>query len=358
MTATATATTATDTPVRPAQALRQPPTFYRDPVSCLQSTFGAVLAHHGHDPLATLGAHWEFRFAPGDVRPEEFYLPCRFDGDVAHSLAPGHPLHSRWAVPDADDPLAELAGLIADGVLPIAAVDNYHLPFRPAYHDVHAAHLVLVYGVDVTRGLVLVSDTMPPAFAGPIRVEDFLNAWGSPNPADDQDAFFSDAGIGRRYLVLDVGEPWPADDPATLAAAVRDNLAGLRAAADAEPAHWTGLAGLRRYVDTTVDAARAGSSDPLRELYTFGWSQQAGCALHGELLRSRGHRWGLPALREAGRAVEAAAHTWSGLRVTAAHGWPEPEAAADDLRRHGERLHRRYAAATDLLDRALHTLTV
>jgi hypothetical protein len=348
--------TAVLTDLRPRQALRPPPTFYRDIVSCLHSTIGAVLAHRGHDPLATLGARWEFRHRPGDVRPEEFYLPSRFDGDVARSLAPFHPVRSAWSVAPADEPLATLAALVERDVLPIAAVDNYHLPFRPAYHDVHAAHLVVVHGVDAARGLVLVSDTMPPAFAGPIRAEDFVDAWSSANPADDQDAFFSDAGIGRRYLTVEPGSPWPADTPAELAAAIRQNLADLRSGTDGAGQDWTGLAGLVRYVETTVAAARADSAGPLKELYTFGWNQQAMAGLHGELLRTRGHHWGLPALREAGRAVEAAAHAWSGLRVTAAHGWPDPVAAADDLHRHGANLHRRYETAATAVDRALRSL--
>ena len=80
------------------------------------------------------------------------------------------------------------------------------------------------------------------------------------------------------------------------------------------------------------------------------------CSMHGELLRTRGHAWGVPALREAGRAVEAAAHTWSGLRVTAAHGWPDPVAAADDLYRHGARLVRRYEVGAVAVDRAAKAL--
>jgi hypothetical protein len=341
--------------VRPSQARHQPPTFYRDPLSCLQSIFGALVTDAGHDPVATLGARWEFRHIPGDVRPEEFYFPERTTGDTAGSMMPFHPVHSAWSVPAEDDPLGELAALIDRGVLPIAAVDNYYLPFRPAFHDVHAAHLVLVYGVDRARGLVLISDTMPPAFAGPIRAEDFLNAWGSANPADHQDAFFSDSGIGRRYLSVSIGEQWPDESPAALAAVLRANDADLVAPLDGA-AHWTGLAGLGHYVEHVVAAARDGQAGPLKELYTFGWSQQAMCTLHGELLRTRGRQWDIPALREAGRAVEAAAHTWSGLRVTAAHRWPDPPSAVADLHRHGTRLRQRYENAAVAVRRALHEL--
>ncbi|TDB78265.1 BtrH N-terminal domain-containing protein [Micromonospora sp. KC723] len=353
---TTTAAPAGTPAVRPRQARRAPSTFYRDPISCLQASFGSVVADAGHDPLAALGARWEFRYIPGDVRSEEFYFPEREPGDTAGSMMPYHPAHSTWFTPETAEPLEELAALIENGLAPIAAVDNYHLPFRPAYHDVHAAHLVLIYGVDPGRGLVWVADPMPPAFSGPIRAEDFLNAWGSANPADHQDAFFSDARIDRRHMLLRLGADWPADDPATLLAALRANHADLTADAH-DDGQWTGVAGLRRFVEHVTRSAHAGDDDALKQVYTFGWSQQAGCSLHGELLRTRGRQWRCPALREAGRAVEAAAHAWTGLRVTAAHGWTRPAETTADLRRHGDRLAQRYETAASALTRAVTELT-
>ncbi|HST66657.1 MAG TPA: BtrH N-terminal domain-containing protein, partial [Mycobacteriales bacterium] len=175
--------------------------WYRDLVSCLQATVATVLLRDGHDPLEVLGAAWEFRWIPGDVRSEEFYYPCRYAGDLGRSLAPRHPVRSAWRRPaDPADPLAEIRAAVAADRLLVAAVDNFHLPFRPAFGDVHAAHLVVLSGLDERRGLVYLSDAMPPAFAGPIPVPDFLAAWSSANPADEQDDFFSDAGIDRRLL--------------------------------------------------------------------------------------------------------------------------------------------------------------
>jgi len=331
-------------PVRGVQAVRRPGMFYRDPISCLQSTLGTLVIEHGHDPLEALGAGWEFRYLPGQVRTEEFYYPCRYPDDLARSVAPHHPIRSAWHTAPGDEPLAVLADTIAAGGLPIAAVDNYHLPFRPAYHDVHAAHLVVVYGVDPGRGLVLVSDAMPPEYSGPIRAEDFLAAWDSANPTDEQDAFFSDAPIARRYLNVEIGVPYPALDQAGLAAAVRANLAGFAAAADDA---WCGLAGVARYAALVRDAARDGDGRLVREVYPFGWGMQAQSCLHGELLRRQGERWRLPALREAGRRVEAVGYAWTGLRVTAAHTWPDPGAAAPSLARHATRLNDRYQAAVE-----------
>ena len=321
--------------------------WYRDPVSCLQSTLATVLLAAGAEPLPVLGLRWEFLFVPGDVRPEEFYYPCRFEGDVARSLAPYHPLRSSWWSPaPEEDPLAELARRVEGGELPIAAVDNYHLPFRPAFHDVHAAHLVVVYAVDRERDEVAVSDAQPPAFRGAIPTEAFLAAWGSPNPADTEDAFFSDSEIGRRCLSVEIDGPISSLDPERLGSALRENLTDFA----------TGLAELGRYVDDLEARALAGERRPLEELYAFGWGMQAQTYLHGELLREVGAGWSLPELAEAGRAVQEVASAWTGLRMTGAHGLGAPAAAAADLRRHGSRLRRRYETALERVAQAAESL--
>jgi hypothetical protein len=327
----------------PVQARRRPRQWYRDPLGCLHLTIATVLGERGIEPLDPLGAGWGFRYLPGHVRGEEFYYPCAED-DLGPYLAPHHPLRAVWSTTaDGADPLAVFTEVIANGGLAIAAVDKFHLPFRPAYHDVHAAHLVVVYGVDPARGLVWVSDSQPPAFSGPVRVEDFLAAHTSANPADEQDAFFSDSTIARRYLAVELADPFPELDEDGLAAAMRANVAEFVATDDERT--WTGLAGLRRYVDSVVAAAADGQPALLRQTYTFGWSQQAAAYLHSELLRLRGSQWDRPALREAARRVQAVATAWTPVRVTAAHGWPEPHAVADDLDRHGNRLVRRYEEA-------------
>jgi hypothetical protein len=72
---------------------------------------------------------------------------------------------------------------------------------------------------------------------------------------------------------------------------------------------------------------------------------QAAAYLHSELLRLRGVQWQRPALREAARNVLSVATAWTPVRVTAAHGWPDPPAAATALHRHGTRLVSRYEEA-------------
>ena len=156
----------------------EPKLWYCDLISCLQATFGSVVARLGVCPLHVLGAGWQFLHLPGDVRSEEFYYPCppgeSGEADLGAALAPHHGLHSRWWRPaDEDDPWREMRQILSEDRLVIAAVDNFHLPFRPAYSDVHAAHLVVVYGLDEVRGLVYVSDAMPPAFRGAVPIEAF-----------------------------------------------------------------------------------------------------------------------------------------------------------------------------------------
>ena len=329
---------------------QRPRQWYRDPLSCLQTTLATILLDAGADPVEVLGLDWDFLYKPGDVRSEEFYFPCRDDGDLAASVAPSGGMRSHWWNPAGDDPLQDVASRIAAGELPIAAVDNYHLPFRPAYHDVHAAHLLVVFGVDRGRGEVHVSDVMPPAFCGAIAEDDFLRSWSSSNPRDVQDAFFSDSRIERRCLSVSVDRPPPLE-PRRLAAAMRANVEGF-AGGDG----WEGLPGLRRFLADLY--ARAGARDEraLEELYAFGWATQASAYLHGELLRTRGADWGVPELAEAGRTAESVACAWTGLRITGAHGRSDPVGAAADLRRHGERLRRRYEEAIDTAITALEVL--
>jgi hypothetical protein len=338
----------------------EPDLWYRDLISCLQATFGSLVARTGADPLVVLGSGWRFLHLPGDVRSEEFYYPCPPDesggadlgADLGAALAPHHELHSRWWQPaDEDDLWREVRESLAEDRLVIAAVDNFHLPFRPAYGDVHAAHLVLVYGLDEVRGLVYVSDAMPPAFRGAVPIEAFLRSWGSANQTDVQDAFFSDSRIGRRCLDVRLDAPPPLT-PELLGGFLRADVDAFTTAGSAR----TGLAGFDEFAGELLDRCRAGDEGALRELYPFGWGMQAQASLHGELLRRCGREWGDPALAGAGRAVEAVAHAWTGLRITGAHGLDDPRAVSADIARHATALRGAYARAVDTVGAAAERL--
>lgn len=344
------------TRVRRARLDPEPPWWYRDQISCLQAGFAALLARAGRDPLAVLGSAWEFRATPGDVRHEEYYLPCAVPGDLGRSLAPYHELSSRWhsrGPEHDDDPLRGPAEHIERGEPVIAAVDNYYLPFRPAFGDVHAAHLIIVYGFDYERGTVHVSDAMPPAFRGEIPMEAFLRSWGSVNPRDEQDAFFSDAPVGHRYLEVSLGEPGPELTPGLLGRYIQRNVDGFLDTGPEAGKERLGLSGLSAFLDELLDLAEAADPAVLRDLYPLGWAMQAQSALHGELLRVLGALWALPDLARAGHAVESVSDTWTGLRMTGAHHYGAPAAASPDLRRHAAALRRRYEDAVETLQDAL-----
>ncbi|MBN1171181.1 MAG: BtrH N-terminal domain-containing protein [Micromonosporaceae bacterium] len=335
----------------------EPELWYRDLISCLQATFGSLLIREGIDPLTVLGAGWRFLHLPGDVRSEEFYYPCEPDEsgntDVGAALAPHHDLHSRWWCPaDTNDLWREVRDTLADDRLVIAAVDNFHLPFRPAYSDVHAAHLVVVYGLDEVRGLVYVSDAMPPAFCGVIPIEVFSRSWGSANPTDVQDAFFSDSQIGRRCLDVRLSAKPPVLTPELLGEFLRVNVTAFTTATSAR----TGLAGFGEFAAELLNRCRAGDVTVLRELYPFGWGMQAQASLHGELLRRCGHEWSDPVLAGAGRAVETVAHAWTGLRITGAHGVDDPGAVFADIAHHVTVLAGAYASAVDAVGAAAERL--
>lgn len=328
----------------------EPELWYRDLISCLQATCASVLARQGVDPLSVLGAGWRFLHIPGDVRPEEFYYPCVADEsgdiDLGAALAPHHGLRARWWQPsDENDIWRELRANLNERRLVIAAVDNFYLPFRPAYGDVHAAHLVVVYGLDETRGVVYVSDAMPPAFGGTIPIDDFARSWSSENPTDVQDAFFSDARIGRRCLDVHLDAPPAPLTPERFGGFLRTDVEAFATATSAR----TGLNGYDEFAAELLDRCRAGDAGTLRELYPFGWGMQAQASLHGELLRRCGREWADPALAGAGRAVEAVAHAWTGLRITGAHGLEDPVAVAPDIAHHATLLRGTYARAIDAI---------
>lgn len=343
------------TPTAPLMVQGPVPLWCRDLVSCLHATVATVLLHAGEDALGALGAAFGFLYRPGEVRSEEFYFPCP-DGDLVHGIAPHHPVRSSWWQPtDPEQPLRELLDELVGGRLVIAAVDNYHLPFRPAFHDVHAAHLLVVYGLDEARGRVHVSDAMPPAFQGPIALDDFLRSWGSGNPVDPRDAFFSDTPIAWRCLAIELDRPLPAVEPRWLAGVLGANLDGF--AERGAYGSLVGLAGVEAYTAEVATRARAGEGRALEDLYVLGWGMQAQAALHAELLRRSGVDWQLPALLEASRKVDEVAHAWTGLRVTGAHGRRDPRGFAADLARHGRRLLSGYRDAVEWVAETVPAMT-
>ncbi|MFC5666886.1 BtrH N-terminal domain-containing protein [Kitasatospora misakiensis] len=299
------------------------PQWYEDPLSCLQTTLGGILLEHGLRPVEVLGLACEFAFAPDDVPCEEFYRPVQSARGVAADLCPYHDVESAWTTgADADD----LIELIERHGSVIVAVDNYHLPFRPAFHDVHAAHLVVVPAWRRTSdGAVefYVSDVQPPRFQGWLAAEHLVASWTSGNPSDSQDVFFSSREIGGRVLTTTVRERPAELTTGQVARALRGNLdrwtGGTTGSADQAAADrvLTGRAGLHHFVDRLAE--RCGDPAELRGTYTFGWAMQAQAFLHGRFAQEFAHRAKQSRLLEVAASADRVVSAWSNLRLLCAH---------------------------------------
>ena len=294
------------------------PQWYEDPLSCLQTTLGSILMEHGLRPVDVLGLACEFVFAPDDVMCEEFYRPAQSSRGVAADLCPYHDVESSWTT---GSDAADLIDLIETHSSVIVAVDNYHLPFRPAFHDVHAAHLVVVPGWRRTPQGDLefyVSDAQPPRFQGWLAAEHLVNSWTSGNPTDTQDVFFSSQEIGGRVLITKVRSQPAELGTDQVALALQGNLdrwdAGTAGPSDRL---WTGRTGLRRFVEHLRQSC--GDPERLRAAYTFGWAMQAQAFLHGRLAQEFAHRSGQARLLEVAASADRVVSAWSNLRLLSAH---------------------------------------
>jgi len=313
--------------------------------SCLHSCVGTVLARSGLDPLAVLGARWEFYYPRGDVRREEYYQPCRPGTSLAESLAPYHGLRSQWHSPaNGDEGWHEVRMHVLDGKPAVVAVDNYWLPFRPAYQDVHSNHLVLVYGFDDEAQLVWVNDVVPPAFDGPLARHHLEAARDSSNPlVHERDMFFTANPIDNRWLSIDI------DTTATptLRESVQHNLHGFH-----EPAAdgvYTGVAGLAEFFEDMAD--RLGAGDEItEETFSVSGAVLASTALHAAVLRCAALDKGIRVLAEAASAVDRVAHHWTAVRILVNVIGPDE---ASRLRRRGRNLVADQLRALADLERAL-----
>ena len=311
-----------------------------DLAGCLHASAATLLAFHGVPPLDALGAAWGFYYPPADSRGEEYYFPCPPGRSLLGSLAPYHPVWSRWHQPaDAADGWAQVRGLVAAGQPAAVAVDNFHLPFRPAYRDVHANHLIVVYGFDDARGTVRVLDAVPPRFDGDIRITELTAARDSGNLAvHDRDMFFAGRPIGNRWLEVGAGQPEPPSRD-RVRDHIRRNVTGFAGAAPHQ-----GLAGLRAFLGAAQTRLAAGLQ-VADELFIVAGAALATSALHADWLTACGRGFGEPGWTELGRQVERVAHHWSAVRIMAALSRSGAVSA--------DRLRRRHRALLDDIQRVL-----
>ncbi|MEV0681656.1 BtrH N-terminal domain-containing protein [Actinosynnema sp. NPDC050436] len=332
--------------------------WFHDLCSCLQDCFGTLLLRQGRDPVEVLGAAWEFHHAPGPVAAEEFYYPAPRP-TLGENLLPHHPVRAVWHEPqDVESSWQDIRASIIDGRPAIVAVDNFHMPIRPAYGDVHAAHLMVVWGFDDEADEVYLLESTPPQYSGPVALADFRRARSSANDSrpDTRDYFFAGSGIRGRWIEVTVTGPFPELDRERAAEIVTANARGFT---DPDPdAGWSGLAGLTSWLadvcDRAEDAEKAGPA--LAELYTAGWAAQSAAALHADFLRGAGKRFDCDPLAQVGRQVDRLANHWTPLRILGAHGSTAGVAVADQLRDRVRRFTADHREAVQRLEAAAAAL--
>ena len=327
--------------------------WYHDLCSCLQVDIACVLSYFNHDPLLVLGAGWDFHFCPGNWEPVEFFYPTP-QGDLGRALAPYHPLLCRWHQPETPEAAkVQLIEALQADILPIVAVDNYHLPFRPAYHDVHAAHLVVVHGYDSEHDAFDILDPMPPAYQDQLSATILHISRMSSNPNDGSDPFFAGRGVGLRWLELRPTGQFPALTREWVDDVLMANHTAFLDNTPYADGFLSGLTGLQTYLHTLPERVQAEGEMVLREIYVLGWAVQASTSLHADFLALVADRLDYPLLREAGRWVGLVAHSWSALRIAAAHAIRQPNGIVQELPRLGHHVFTRWSEALFYIQEAM-----
>lgn len=307
-----------------------------DLVGCLWTSAGTLLDFHGVGILETLGAAWGFHHFPNDLRREEYYYPCPPGTSLWEALAPYHPVRSRWHEPaDAAAGWEQVRREVLAGRPVIVAADNFELPFRPAYRDVHTNHLIVVYGFDESRSTARVLDAVPPRFDGDITLKELAAARDSHNPElHDRDMFFTNRPIANRWLQVDIDvDAFPPFDLDTVRSTIRRNLEGFTAAQPVDG--YGGVKGQHAYLEDVLARLRDGH-EICDEIFLVAGAVLANTALHADWLALAGRKLKIPRLTEVARSVERVAHHWTAVRITGAltrTGAVEPE-----------RLERRFVA--------------
>ncbi len=311
-----------------------------DLVGCLWTSAATMLAFHGAPVLETLGAAWGFRHRPDDLRREEYYYPCPPGVSLYEALAPYHPVRSVWREPaDAEQGWIQAREVVLAGTPVVVAADNFYLPFRPAYQDIHTNHMVVFYGFDESRGTATVLDAVPPKFDGEITIAELTSARDSGNPQlHDRDMFFTDNPLANRWLEIEIDTAaFPPFDLDTIRHTIRQNLAGFQAPASngggngSNGGGYAGLAGQSAYLDDLT--SRLAASENIRdELFLVAGAVLANTALHADWLALAARTTQTPAFAEAGREVERIAHHWTAIRIMSALT-PSGEVSPARLRR-------------------------
>lgn len=329
--------------------------WFHDLCSCLQDCFAILLIHKGHDPIVTMGASWEFFHSDKYVRNEEFYYPSP-RGSLDKDLFPFHPVQATWR--SSDDAYAaweQIRSVLIEGRPVIAVEDNFYMPNRPAFGDVHAAHLVVVTGFDDEAEEVFILEPTPPLYDAAIPLRDFIRARQSVNEMrpNTRDFFFAGVGIDNRWIDVTIDPVFPEPDCDWVRKVLSANLERFHSGSRGSQAQ-VGIDGLAAYLDDIHErSAGPEGAAALCELYTVGWASQSATALHADFLRKMGRALEWDALSEAGRHVDQLANDWTALRLLGAHGGTRGRDVRDQIKRRSPKFVEDHRRALEMIAHAL-----
>lgn len=293
-----------------------PSTWRHELAGCLHSCTATLFEARGLVPSWVLGAGWRFHYVPGDVRREEYYFPCPPGESLVAALVPYHPIRSTWHHPaSADEGWVQVREAVQRGPVAVA-VDNFHLPFRPAFYDVHSNHLISVHAIDTERDVALVHDMTPPRFTGELPVEVLQRSRGSVNEgAHERDMFFADQPIAQRWFDVEIDhDRLPAHDAAWVDEVRARNHAHYW---DNAASAYDGRGGLAASLDRAASRSGPEAAD---ELFVLAGATLASTAVHASWLHLVAERLHRPDLLLPARLVDRLAHHWTAVRILAAQG--------------------------------------
>jgi hypothetical protein len=293
--------------------LHNVPLVRRELDTCLFAVTASILRYRRWDDVMSLGALWSFNYPLCGIARTEYYLPVR-SGSLMETMLVGQGVRSTWRTTDeASQGWFDLAATISSGQPAAIAVDNYHLPFRPAYRDVHSNHLILVYGIDDERDLVYVLDATPPAFKGPIPAPHLRQARASGNPEDgDRDFFFSRSTIAHGQLdVIFPAQPWVPTQEA-IRAAIQKNVSDLLDGSQ-DKVWLSGVSGILRLADLVERTA----GEHCEDIFIASGVVLASRGRHAVFLKRSAVLLHESDLSRVARALEAIAHQWAAVRILA-----------------------------------------
>jgi hypothetical protein len=194
---------------------------------------------------ALLGARCTFAFPDAHRRSEltELSLPLHPEGFLPLlERRVGVRIHAH----DGDG----LYETLDAGVAAIAAVDSFHLPYRPAFGRVHSHRTVVVRALD--RDHVEADDLWPPAFRGAVPFADFERARFSRVPLDPvREPIFAGRPIAGEWFHAEQLPAAPADGFEWAASLLSELSAEAMEEAESDGIEY-GLRAMDRFIDAVA----------------------------------------------------------------------------------------------------------